>query len=398
MRVAIVHDWLAGMGGGEKCLEAFCEIYPEADVFTLLHVPGAVSGAIERHRIHTSPLQWIPGAARRYPRMLPLMPTAVRMLPLGEYDFILSSSRCVAKGAKGGHGAYHLSYCHTPMRYAWSAYEERRARLGGAARWLFPHLVEYLRRWDNESNKGVHDFVANSHTVAERIRRYYGREAEVLHPPVDTEFYRPQGGRASDYYLMVTAFAPYKRVDAAVEAFGRLGRPLKVVGAGPDFERVRALGKSNVEFLGWQDDETIRELYGGCRAFILPGEEDFGITPLEAQACGRPVLALGAGGALETVVGVNAEEYEAPPGFTPAGEATDGETAPTGMFFPCSAPEHIEEAVRRFEKMEDRFSPEAARRQAERYNREDFKKAAEARFQRGWRRHQERLNRWDGAS
>ncbi len=396
MRVAIVHDWLTGMRGGEKCLEVFCEIYPEADIFTLFHLPGSVSEAIERHRIHTSPLQWIPGAKRCYRNMLPLMPTAVRMFSLGEYDFILSSSHCVAKGAKGGFETYHLSYCHTPMRYAWSGYEEYLARLGGAAKWVFPRLVEYLRKWDNEANRGVHDFIANSYTVAERIRRYYGREAaDVLYPPVDTEFYQSRNERVSDYYLMVTAFAPYKRVDVAVEAFGRLGRPLKVVGEGQDFERIRALGKPNVEFLGWQDDETIRELYARCRAFIFPGEEDFGITPLEAQACGRPVLALGAGGALETVVGVNTQEYEVPPGFTPWAEAEDDEAEPTGMFFSCSEPSHIEEAVLAFERMEHLFSPKAARKQAERFARENFKKAARERFRRGWLNHRDRLEKSD---
>lgn len=393
MRVAIVHDWLTGMRGGEKCLEVFCEIYPEADIFTLFHRPGSVSEVIERHRIHTSPLQRIPGARRRYRYMLPLMPTAVRMFSLVDYDFILSSSHCVAKGARGSYETYHLSYCHTPMRYAWSGYEAYFASLGGAARWFFPRLVEYLRRWDNEANRGVHDFIANSHTVAERIRNYYGRQAEVLYPPVDTEFYRSRNERVSDYYLMVTAFAPYKRVDAAIEAFGRLGRPLKVVGEGQDFDRIRASGKPNVEFLGHQDDETIRQLYAGCRAFILPGEEDFGITPLEAQACGRPVLALGAGGALETVVGVNAQEYKEPPGFIPWNQTGDGEAAPTGMFFSGSEPTDIEEAVVAFEKIEDQFSPEAARRQAERFARENFKKAAAERFRRGWLNHRERLEK-----
>ena len=391
MRVAIVHDWLTGMRGGEKCLEVFCEIYPDADIFTLFHIPGSVSDTIERHRIHASPLQLIPGTGRRYRYMLPLMPTAVRMFSLGEYDFILSSSHCVAKGARGSYESYHLSYCHTPMRYAWSGYEDYLSCLGGAARWFFPRLVEYLRRWDNEANKGVHDFIANSHTVAERIRRYYGRQAEVLYPPVDTEFYQSRNERVSDYYLMVTAFAPYKRVDAAVEAFGRLGRPLKVVGEGQDFDRVRALGKPNVEFLGRQDDETIRELYAGCRAFILPGEEDFGITPLEAQACGRPVIALGAGGALETVVGVNAQEYKEPPGFIPWNQTGDEEVAPTGMFFSGSEPTDIEEAVVAFERIEDQFSPEAARRQAKRFARENFKEAARERFRQSWLNHRERL-------
>ena len=205
---------------------------PGGGYFHVVHLPGSVSEAIECHRIHTSPLQRIPGAKRRYRYMLPLMPTAVRMFSLGEYDFILSSSHCVAKGARGGYETYHLSYCHTPMRYAWSGYEDYSARLDGAAKWVFPRLVEYLRKWDNEANRGVHDFIANSYTVAERIRRYYGRQAEVLYPPVDTEFYQSRNERVSDYYLMVTAFAPYKRVEAAVEAFGRLGRPLKVVGGG----------------------------------------------------------------------------------------------------------------------------------------------------------------------
>lgn len=398
MRVAIVHDWLTGMRGGEKCLEVFCEIYPEADIFTLFHQPGSVSEAIERHRIHTSPLQRIPGARRRYRKMLPLMPTAVRMFSLGEYDFILSSSHCVAKGARGGYRTYHLSYCHTPMRYAWSGYDAYFASLSGATRWFYPRLVEYLRKWDNEANRGVHDFFANSHTVAERIRRYYGRQAEVLYPPVDTEFYRTRNERVSDYYLMVTAFAPYKRVDAAVEAFGRLGRPLKVVGEGQDFERIRAMGKPNVEFLGHQDDETIRELYSGCRAFILPGEEDFGITPLEAQACGRPVLALGAGGALETVVGVNGQKYQAPPGFTHWDQAENGAVEPTGMFFSRSEPADIQEAVLAFEKMEDRFSPHAARKQAERFARENFKIAATEHFRQGWLNYCERLEKSDAPS
>ncbi len=393
MRVAIVHDWLTGMRGGEKCLEVFCEIYPEADLFTLLHVPGSVSRTIERHRIHTSPLQRIPGVARRYRSLLPLMPTAVRMFALEGYDFILSSSHCVAKGARGGHSTYHLSYCHTPMRYAWNEYALYRARLGGVAGRFFPLLVEYLRKWDNEANRGVHEFLANSHTVAERIRRYYGREAEVLHPPVDTEFYRPSGAGAGEYYLMVSAFSPYKRVDAAVEAFGRLGRPLRVVGDGQDFERVRALGKPNVEFLGRLDAAAVRELYRGCRAFVLPGEEDFGIAPLEAQACGRPVLALGAGGALETVVGLNAGEYESPPGFAPQEEAR-----PTGMFFPRPVPACIEEAVLAFEKEEGRFSPDAARAQAERFAREKFKRAAMERFGQGLQDHRARLEKFDTES
>ena len=386
MRVAIVHDWLTGMRGGEKCLEVFCEIFPAADLFTLVHVPGSVSPAIEGHRVTASFLQRVPGIERRYRHLLPLMPAAVRALPLDGYDFILSSSHCVAKAARGGPEAYHLCYCYTPMRYAWSAYEEYfgGGRLKGLSRWIVPPVMKALRRWDAETSAGVDEFIAISRTVAERIRRCYGREAEVIYPPVDTGLYRPSAERG-DYYLLVSAFAPYKRVDLAVEAFSRLGRPLKVVGTGQDFERVRALGGPNVEFLGWRDDRELARLYAGCRAFIFPGEEDFGITPLEAQASGRPVIAYGAGGALETVVGLNPEEVAFPPGFRPPEGA-----APTGLFFARQDPEALAQAVLRFEAEEAKFRPEAARRQALRFGRERFREEARARFLNGYARHRER--------
>ncbi len=396
MRVAIVHDWLTGMRGGEKCLEVFCEIFPDAPLFTLVHVPGSVSPVIESRPIFTSPLQRVPGAGRHYRHMLPLMTAAVRMLDLRGFDFVLSSSHCVAKGARADMDAFHLCYCYTPVRYAWSAYEAYFGgdRLRGPARWIVPRVMEYLRRWDAEANRGVHEFVAISHTVAERIRRYYRREADVLYPPVDTERFQP-GGTPGDYYLMVSAFAPYKRVDLAVEAFNRLGRPLKVVGTGQDFERVRGMGKSNVEFLGWRDDDEIADLYAGCRAFVFPGEEDFGITPLEAQACGRPVIALGAGGALETVVGLNREKFPSPPG-TPPPEGGDG-AEPTGLFFASQDPEALAEAVRGFEEQEDRFPPEAARRNALRFSRERFKEESRRRFAEGWASHRQRLAAWMAA-
>ena len=386
MRVAIVHDWLTGMRGGEKCLEVFCEIFPEADLFTLLHVPGSVSPVIEGRRVVTSFLQRVPGVERRYRHLLPLMPAAVRTLGLGGYDFILSSSHCVAKAARGRAGAYHLCYCYTPMRYAWDAYEAYFGgeRLKGVARWIVPRVMAALRRWDARTSAGVDEFIAISHTVADRIRRCYRREAEVIYPPVDAGLYRP-AGEPGDYYLVVSAFAPYKRVDLAVEAFSRLGRPLKVVGTGQDFVRVRAMGGPNVEFLGWQDDAALARLYAGCRAFVFPGEEDFGITPLEAQACGRPVIAYGAGGALETVAGLNAEEVNFPPGFKPpAGEE------PTGLFFTRPDSEDLARAVLRFEAEEAKFRPEAARRQAERFSRERFREEARRRFMEGFERHREK--------
>ena len=390
MRVAIVHDWLTGMRGGEKCLEVFCEIFPEADIFTLLHLPGTVSKIIESHSIRTSPIQYIPGAGSRYRYLLPVMPLAVGMLDLSGYDFILSSSHCVAKGARGDDSAFHLCYCYTPMRYAWSGYDDYFGgnRVRGAAQWVIPRVMKSLRRWDAESNRGVHEFVAISHTVADRIRRHYGRESDVVYPPVDTERFRP-GGRAEDYYLMVSAFAPYKKVDVAVEAFNRLGRPLRVVGRGQAFERVRGMGKSNVEFLGWQDDNALAGLYAGCRAFIFPGVEDFGITPLEAQACGRPIIALGEGGALETVIAANRDEYSLPPGVSRWEDLGENPGGPTGLFFRRPEAEDVAEAVLAFEKNEDIFRPEAARRQAERFCRDTFKNAVRERFMSGWKAHGE---------
>ncbi len=392
MRIAIVHDWLTGMRGGEKCLEVFCELYPEADIFTLLHVPDSVSGIIESHPIHTSPIQHMPGVETKYRYFLPLMPSAIRMFDLSEYDFILSSSHCVAKGARGGEDAFHLCYCYTPMRYAWSAYDEyfSGGRVGRPLKWVLPRTMAYLRGWDRESSSGVNEFVAISHTVASRIREHYGREADVLYPPVDTDRFCP-GSREGEYYLVVSAFAPYKKVDVAVEAFNRLGRPLKVVGHGQDFERVRRLGKSNVEFLGWQDDSTLAELYAGCRAFIFPGVEDFGITPLEAQASGRPVIALGEGGVLETVVAANRDKFAPPPGFPALEAGSDYPGEPTGLFFREPTPESLVEAVLEFEKRESEFRPEAARRQAEKFSRPRFKNAARERFASGWAAHMERL-------
>lgn len=388
MKVAIVHDWLTGMRGGEKCLEVFCEIFPDADLFTLLHVHGSVSKTIEDHCIRTSFLQKMPGIKKRYRYFLPLMPSAIRMLDLSGYDFILSSSHCVAKGAKGDNQAFHLCYCYTPMRYAWTAYEDYFGgdRVRGLSRWLIPRAMKYLRHWDTKANKGIHEFVAISYTVADRIRHFYGREADVLYPPVDTNLYQPQG-EVEDYYLVVSAFAPYKRVDVAVEAFNRLGRPLRVVGDGQDFDQVRKLGKSNIEFLGWQDNAALAKLYAGCRAFIFPGEEDFGITPLEAQSCGRPVIALGAGGTLETVVALNREEFQPPPGIACWNDMETSDIGPTGLYFDRSEVDSLVKAVKRFEREEALFQPGEARRQARQFDRGRFKQKAQNRFLAGWERH-----------
>jgi len=356
MRVALVHDWLVGMRGGERCLEVFCELYPDADVFTLVHAPGSVSPVIEGHRIVTSFVQRLPGAATRYPYYLPVLPAAVRRFDLRGYDLVISSSHCVAKGAWAPSEALHVCYCFTPMRYVWDMYGEYfgpRAPL--AARALMPPVAAALRRWDRAASAGVDDFIAISRHVADRIRRCYGREAAVIHPPVDVRRFEPGDGDGG-FYLVVSALVPYKRIDLAILAARRLGRRLVVVGAGPEERRLRALaGDADVEFLGWRDDATVADLYRRCRALLFPGLEDFGIVPLEAMASGRPVIAFGAGGVLDTVV---------PPG---------AEEPPTGIFFHEQTIEALVAAIRRYEDEADRFDPKALRARAELFDRPRFK-------------------------
>jgi glycosyltransferase involved in cell wall biosynthesis len=310
-RIALVHDWLTGMRGGEKVLEAIAELHPEAPIYTLFHFPGSVSPALERHPIHTSFLQRAPALRRHYRRYLPLFPAAVESFDLDGYDLVISSSHCVAKGAIPGPHAYHVCYCHTPMRYAWDqrhAYFPRRRGPVALARAL---VLAALRTWDAGSAPRVDRFVANSRFVAARIRRYYGRDADVLAPPVDVGFFTPaesalQGGAGDDradrrYALAVAAAVPYKRLDLAVQACERFGLPLRIVGGGPDEQRLSRAG-GQVEVLGRVGDEELRELYRGARVFLQPGVEDFGISAVEALACGTPVVALGIGGVRDIVV------------------------------------------------------------------------------------------------
>ena len=302
-RVALVHDWLTGMRGGEKCLESMCELFPDATLFTLLHRPGHLSPAIERMAIRTSWIQRVPGRERIYRHLLPLYPRAIESFDLAGYDLVISSSHCVAKGARAAPGATHLCYCYTPMRYAWDQYVHYfgPGRLAWWNRRLVPLLIGRMRAWDVATAGRPHRYAANSRHVAARIRTAYGRDAEVIYPPVDLSDLHPGDG-AGGYYLMVNAFAPYKRVDLAVEAFNRLGRELRIIGTGQEDARLRRLAGPNVRFLGWVSPAELREAYAGCRAFVFAAEEDFGITPVEAQGCGRPVIALGKGGVRETVV------------------------------------------------------------------------------------------------
>lgn len=300
-RVALVHDWLTGMRGGEKVLEAIASLFPGAPIYTLFHFPGSVSPLLESHPIHTSFLQRAPRIQRRYRSYLPLFPVAIEELDLTGYDLVVSSSHCVAKGVIPSPDAYHLCYCHTPMRYAWDQEHAYFPRRDGTVARLRSLALTALRSWDVSSAARVNQFVANSSFVARRIRSYYGREADVLHPPVDVSYYTPGAAREEGYCLMVSALAPYKRVDLAIAACDRLGLELRIVGDGPERERLQELAGPKTSFLGNVEPRRLRELYRGARLFLQPGVEDFGIACVEALACGTPVVAVDKGGVLDIV-------------------------------------------------------------------------------------------------
>jgi glycosyltransferase involved in cell wall biosynthesis len=303
-RMALVHDWLTGMRGGEKVLEVFCEVYPAADIFTLVHVPGSVSPTIERHPIRTSLIQRLPWSGRLYRHYLPLFPTAVELLDLDGYDVVVSISHCAAKSVIIRGSARHLCYCLTPMRYAWDQFDAYfgAARVGALGQAVLRPVLARLARWDAATAGRAHQYVAISRYVAARIARYYNREAGVVYPPVDTGFFRPAAIDPGRHALVVSALAPYKRIDLAIDACRGAGVALRVVGDGPELPRLARQADDSVTFLGRLSDEAIRHEYRAAGAVLLPGVEDFGIVPLEAQACGTPVVALAEGGALETVV------------------------------------------------------------------------------------------------
>jgi glycosyltransferase involved in cell wall biosynthesis len=357
LKLALVHDWLTGMRGGEKCLEILCELYPNADLYTLIYVKNQLSPVIERMNIKTSFIQRIPMASKYYRYYLPLFPTAIEQFDLKGYDLVVSTSHCVAKGILPVPDSLHISYCFTPMRYVWDMHFEYFKKSHFGFKKIFvPFLSNYLRMWDVTSSHRVDFFVAISRHVQKRIKKFYGRESIVIYPPVDCDFFQPlpNSDQQGNYFLMVTAFAPYKSIDLVIQAFNRLGKPLLIIGDGQERRKLEKLAKKNIEFLGWQSNEEVKNYYGGCKAFIFPGEEDFGIAPVEAQACGKPVIAYGRGGVLESVIPFPKEN-------------------PTGVFFDHPAPESLIQAIDLFERNIDQFDSRQIRRNALQFHKNNFR-------------------------
>lgn len=356
MKVALVHDWLVTLRGGERVLEALCELFPDADLYTLIHQPGTMPPAIENRRIYTSFLQHIPGIHTRYRHFLPLFPRAIESFHLQGYELVLSSSHCVAKGIRKPPGARHLSYVHAPMRYMWDLFEDYfgPGRASPPVRLAASAVRPWLQRWDRETSAGVDRFIANSRNIAAKIRRFWDRDAGVVHPPVDLERFCAsslEGTGQGGYFLWLGAFAPYKRLDIALEAFRTLDVPLWVAGSGQDAARLTSGPlPPHIRFLGNVPDAEVPALYRDARALLFTGEEDFGLTPLEAQATGCPVIAYAKGGVLETV------------------------TPRTGLFFSEQTPAALAAAVRQFDAWQAGFRPEEARAQARRFGKEAFQR------------------------
>ncbi|MFW6123725.1 MAG: glycosyltransferase [Acidobacteriota bacterium] len=359
-KVALVHDWLTGRRGGEKVLEVLSEIYPEAPIFTLFHFPGTQISKIEEKRIISSFIQKMPFLKTKYRSYLPLYPVAAELFDLQGYDMIVSSSHCIAKGIIPRPDALHVSYVHSPMRYAWNQYFSyfSKQRLNIFSRMLVPPIIHWLRIWDESSSRRVDHFIANSKTVAGRIYKYYRRESEVIHPPVDVQLFRP-GEKLKDYYLIVSALVPYKRIDLAVEAFNRKGAILNIVGMGPDYKKLRRQAKSNIRFLGQVSSQDLLKIYQEAKALIMPGEEDFGINSLESQACGVPVIACGRGGATETVV-----------------------SGSTGLFFRELNVKDLLSVLDKFEKLT--FNKTEIRKNALKYSRKIFKQRISSFLEEKW--------------
>lgn len=351
LRVALVHDWLTGYRGGERVLDAIAEIFPDAPIYTLVHVPGAVPKTIESHAIKTSFLQHLPMATTKYRHYLPLFPLAAETLIDKKYDLIVSTSHAVAKSVRT-HGAKHWCYIHSPMRYVWDRFDDYFGadRVGWlASRLFFKPIAAMLRSYDRCTATRVSHYAANSHFVAQRVQSFYHRVAEVIHPPVAVEKFADVKRMPQDYYLFFSALVPYKRADLAIQACEKLGRKIKIVGGGPELSYLKSLAKTQlVSFHEKPSDDDVKQFYGEARALIFPAVEDFGIVPVEALAAGLPVIGLREGGLL------------------------DSQNDQTCEFFKHQTVEDLSGAILRFEKNESRFQPEILRQKAQAFSKERF--------------------------
>lgn len=344
MRVAIVHDFLAQAGGAERVVEAMHEIFPDAPIYTSIYDADATLPSFRTMDIRTSFLQNLPGGAALHRLHLPLYPLAFEQFDFTGYDVVISSSSSFAKGIITGPNTCHICYCHTPTRFAWRYHEYvLQGGHGKLTRYILPAVIHRLRYWDFTSAQRVDYFLSNSNNIARRILKFYRRDSQVIYPPVETSRFTVVAEPRADYLLVVSRLVGYKKIDIAVEACTRLGLPLKVVGVGPSHPRLKAMAGPTVEFLGRASDDQVTDLLANCRAFLFPGEEDFGIAPLEAMASGRPVVAFRAGGALETVV--------------------DGET---GLFFDEPTADSLASTLQRLDHVQ--FDSAAIRRHAERFD------------------------------
>ena len=371
-RVAIVFEWYQRFGGVERVVTEMREAFPGADLFALVHDPVSLMGTpLEGVPVRTSFIQRLPRAREKYRSYLPLMPLAVEQFDLRPYDLVLSSSHTVSKGVLTRADQLHVSYTHTPVRYAWDLYLDYLAGSGldrGAKGWLTRVLLHYLRLWDASASNRVDSYLVNSTYVAQRVRKIYRRTARVIHPPVDVSRYRHDRPR-EEFFVTVSRVVHYKRLDLIANAFTRIKRPLVVIGDGPDLAKLTRLAGPNVKLLGYQPDEVVRDYLERARGFIFAADEDFGIAPVEAQAAGCPIIAYGKGGALETVVG------------WPDPDAT-------GVFFEVQTPEAIEAAVNVFEAHKTEFKPQVCRRNAERFSRQHFRQEFHTAVEELWGRFQ----------
>lgn len=351
MKVAIVHYWLVGVRGGERVLEEICTLYPQADIYTHVAIPENLTDKLRAHKITETFIAKLPGARKHYQKYLPFMPRALEALDLTGYDLVISCESGPAKGVITDPDALHICYCHSPMRYIWDLYWTYRAQAGRLSRFMMPILAHKLRIWDVTSAARVDHFMANSRFIARRIAKFWRREAEVVYPPVNIDDFRQETHQPpEDFYLFASELVSYKRPDLVIDAFRASGRKLVVIGAGADREALEARSGENITFLGRAPFAQLKDHYARCKGLVFPGIEDFGIVPLEAMASGRPVVAFGKGGALETVV--------------------DGKT---GLFFNEQTPEALNAALDRLEATYDQYDPKVLEAHAETFAPEVFR-------------------------